>query len=112
MAIGMYQKILWKIIKTFKNNITLIIRYIFNFHGENSFIFRITEYATASTSDSVLIIGGYTNGLPSRTSTIAEFSDGNWNIVGNLAQARRGHGAIASGSITMVVGGYPLIGST
>ena len=112
MAIGMYQKILWKIIKTFKNNITLIIRYIFNFHGENSFIFRITEYATASTSDSVLIIGGYTNGLPSRTSTIAEFSDGNWKNVGNLAQARRLHGAVTSGSIIMVVGGYPLIGST
>jgi len=73
------------------------------------FLFRIAYYATASTSDSVLIIGGYDNyyGSPSYTSTIAEYKDGNWKNVGNLAQARHGHGAIKSGSITMVVGGYP-----
>ena len=79
---------------------------------KNSFIFRISDYATASTSDSVLIIGGLTRGSPSRTSTIAEYKDGNWKNVGNLAQARYGHGAITSGSVTMVVGGYPISGST
>jgi len=52
-----------------------------------------------------LIIGGYTNGSPYLTSTIAEYKNGNWKNVGNLAQARNGHGAITSGSITMVVGG-------
>ena len=53
-----------------------------------------------------MIIGGYTNGSPYRTSTIAEYKDGNWKNVGNLAQARDGHGAITSGSVTMVAGGY------
>ena len=62
-------------------------------------------YAAASTSDSVLIIGGFTAGSPAYTSTIAEYKDGNWKKVGNLAQARNNHGAITSGSITMVVGG-------
>ena len=54
----------------------------------------------------MLIIGGYTAGSPMYSSTIAEYKDGNWKNVGNLAQARYGHGAITSGSITMVVGGY------
>ena len=44
--------------------------------------------------------------MPTYTSTIAEYKDGNWKNVGNLAQARYGHGAITSGSITMVVGGW------
>ena len=70
------------------------------------YIFRISAYATASTDESVLIIGGYTGGSPSRISTIAEYKDGNWKNVGNLAQARYGHGAITSGSVTMVAGGY------
>ena len=57
-------------------------------------------------------MGGYTNGSPSYTSTIAEYKDGIWKAVGNLAQARRYHGAITSGSTTMVVGGSPNSGST
>ena len=69
-------------------------------------------YASASTSDSVLIIGGFTAGSPDYTSTIAEYKDGNWKNVGNLAQARRSHGAITSGSITMIVGGIPDSGTT
>ena len=70
------------------------------------------NYATASTSESVLIIGGDTG--TSYTSTIAEYKDGIWKNIGNLMQARYGHGAISdtSGSITMVVGGYPNRGSS
>ena len=68
-------------------------------------------YASASTSDSVLIIGGFTAGSPDYTSTIAEYKDGNWKNVGNLAQARYRHRAITSGSITMVVGGM-VVGGT
>ena len=68
-------------------------------------IFRISIYATASTDESVLIIGGYTGGSPRYSSTIAEYKDGNWKNIGNLAQARAGHGAITSGSVTMVAGG-------
>ena len=69
-------------------------------------IFRISGYATASTDESVYIIGGYTAGSPDRTTAIAEYKDGNWKIAGNLAQARSGHSAITSGYTTMVVGGY------
>ena len=70
--------------------------------------FRISYYATASTGQNVLIIGGYTySSLYPRTTTIAEYKYGNWKNVGNLAQGRHGHGAITSGSVTMVVGGEP-----
>ena len=46
-----------------QNNITLTIRSIINFHEtqSNSYNFRISRYATASTSESVLIIGGFQN---------------------------------------------------
>ena len=75
-------------------------------------IFRISQYATASTSDSVYIIGGFTNGSPYQTSTIAEYNNESWKSVGNLAQARSGHGGITDGPITMVVGGYSASGSS
>ena len=69
-------------------------------------VFRISFYATASTDESVYIIGGFTAGSPSRTTAIAEYKDGNWKLVGNLAQARSDHSAITSGYTTMVIGGY------
>ena len=46
------------------------------------------------------------------SSTIAEYKDGNWKNIGNLAQARAGHGAITSGSVTMVAGGQSNDGSS
>ena len=74
-------------------------------------IFRLQEYATASTSDAVYIIGGYTGcWSKSRLSTIAEFKDGRWRRAGNLANSRIKHGAITLGSLTMVVGGYTGVG--
>ena len=39
----------------------------------NSFIFRIAGYATTSTSENVLIIGGYTNDSQFISSTVAEY---------------------------------------
>ena len=69
-------------------------------------------YATASTDESVYIIGGYTAGSPGQTSLIAEYKDGNWKNDGNLAQSRHLHGAISSGSTTMVVGGIPSSGTS
>ena len=73
-------------------------------------IFRIAYYATAATADSVYIIGGYTAGLLRYTSTIAAYKDGNWENKGNLALARSDHGAITSGSTTMIVGGAQFSG--
>ena len=73
--------------------------------------FSISSYATASTDESVFIIGGFIGPTapwkPAFTSTIAEYKDGNWEKVGDLAQARYSHGAITSESVTMILGGYP-----
>ena len=66
---------------------------------------RISCYATASTDESVFIIGGYTKGSPDVTSRIAEYKNGKWIDGGNLAQARYGHGAITSESKTVIIGG-------
>merc|ERR1712176_681554 len=74
---------------------------------------EIAFYATASTDESVFIIGGHTEGWSKgwgRSSIIAEYKDGSWKNVGNLAQARNTHSAINFGSAIMVVGGYPLNG--
>ena len=78
----------------------------------NQIHFRIAYYSTASTDESAFIIGGYTSVSPSIISIIAEYKNGSWKNVGNLVQARYGHGAITSGSTTMVVGGYPYSGSS
>ena len=70
--------------------------------------FRIAAYATASTADSIYIIGGAhhsDNNLDSVTNVIVEFKNDKWEKVGNLANRRWGHRAITSGSLTMIVGG-------
>ena len=64
---------------------------------------RITHYATTSTEESVYIIGG--NGDSNALSVIAEYKNDEWFNIGNLQQARSSHGAITSGSWTMVIGG-------
>ena len=71
---------------------------------------RIYDYATASTDKSIVIIGGWIQGDNSeRTSIINEYKDGKWAKIGNLLKSsgHSGLAAITSGSITMVVGGYP-----
>ena len=70
-------------------------------------VFSICFYATTHTENSVYIIGGWTGDsfTGSRTSVIAEFKNENWSNVRNLKQARHVHGAIASGSLTMIIGG-------
>ena len=74
---------------------------------------QISMYATTSTEESVFIIGGFTNvssdGL--RTSIIAEYRADEWNNAGNLKQPRQAHGAIKSGSLTMIIGGESIDGT-
>ena len=69
------------------------------------FTFRISHYATSSTENSVYIIGGYA-ASPNNIPIIAQYKNDEWHNVGNLKQGRHGHGAITSGSLTMVIGGY------
>ena len=69
--------------------------------------FRIGYYATTSTDESVYIIGGFTfdSSTGYQTPIIAEYKNDQWYNVGSLKQSRNGHGAITSGSFTMVIGG-------
>ena len=79
-------------------------KYRTNKLNSNNIIFRIALYATTSTEESVYVIGG-NNGEPSTSSVIAEYKNDEWFNIGNLQQARYSHGAITSGSWTMVLGG-------
>lgn len=79
---------------------------------DNKSLFRISHYATTSTRDSVYIIGGLTNDYSVSSSVIAEYKDGIWKNSGNLAEARKSHAAITSGSITLVIGGKHDSGSS
>ena len=58
-----------------------------------------------STDDGVLVIGGAIGGTPYETSIVAEYKDGSWSSIGNLARVRRYHKAIKSGSDIMILGG-------
>ena len=50
-------------------------------------ILRISFYSTASTEESVFVIGGYTgNGF---ISVIAEFKDGSWTNAGRLRKVSK-----------------------
>ena len=51
------------------------------------------------------IIGGNNGDVPATSSVIAEYKNDEWFNIGNLQQARSSHGAITSGSWTMVIGG-------
>ena len=68
----------------------------------------ISYYATASTSSSIFILGGYTG--RERSGLIAEYKDEEWFYAGRLNRARDSHNAITSGDLTMVVGGEAAIG--
>ena len=64
--------------------------------------FSISHYASVSTQTSVLIIGGYSHYY---LSSIVEYKDDKWTVIGNLKQARYRHQAISIGSLVMIIGG-------
>ena len=63
---------------------------------------RINDYATASTNDSVFVIGGLADGV--RTTVIAQFKNDDWFHVGNLKESRHRHNALTFETMTMIVG--------
>ena len=66
----------------------------------------IKAYATASTKESIFILGGTVKSHPTqKTSRVAEYKAGIWKHVGDLAQAKSGIRAITSGPVTMIIGG-------
>ena len=56
-----------------------------------------------STETSVLIIGGLTE--YERSSSIVEYKDDKWTVIGNLKQARNDHQAISINSLIIILGG-------
>ena len=68
-------------------------------------MFSISHYASVSTQTSVLIIGGYNVDKWETLSTIVQYKDDKWTVIGNLKQARNGHQAISIGSLVMIIGG-------
>ena len=43
--------------------------------------------------------------IPSYGSSIVEYEDDKWTVIGNLKQAIYGHQAISIGSLVMIIGG-------
>ena len=71
--------------------------------------FSIAHYETASIGESLYIIGGFQNGGSDsrlwRSSTIAQYKNGIWTNVGNLAEIRSHSGVMTLGSTIMIIGG-------
>ena len=65
--------------------------------------FSIFGYATVTTSQGALIIGGY--GDSSYVATVACYNNSGWNKLDDLQSTRRHHRAIINGNKVYVIGG-------
>ena len=65
-------------------------------------MFRIANYATASTDSAAYIIGGFAGG---DVSTIAEYKNNKWRKIGNLNEPKRKSSAIFNKGEFIVIGG-------
>ena len=71
-------------------------------------IFRISDYATASTDSAAYILGGWIgkdNWPNSRTSITAEYKNNEWRNIGNLNEIKSCHSAIFYNGEYFIVGG-------
>ena len=86
-----------------------LLRAVQNF--TNVYLFRIRNYATAYTKNSVYIIGGRQNDYGyypknrQMTAIIAQYNNDKWTEVGKLEKPRENHAAITVDGITTVLGG-------
>ena len=80
---------------------------IFSLENQVQNVFSIWRYASVSTQTSVLIIGGGSDKSRKlyRSSSIVEYNDDNWTVIGNIKQERVCHQAISIGSMLMIIGG-------
>ena len=71
-----------------------------------SYIFRISNYGTASTDSAAYILGGYyyLDGNH-RTSTIAQFQNNEWLKIGNLKEVKSDPSAIFYDGEYLIIGG-------
>ena len=77
----------------------------------------IAYYATVTTSQGALIIGGYCDSCsPNYVATVASYKEDGWKKLDDLQSTRNGHRAIINGDKVFVIGGietkyggYPII---
>jgi len=65
--------------------------------------FSICKYATVTTSQGALIIGGYSDG--SDVATVACYNNAGWSKLDNLQSTRSWHRAMINGDKVYVIGG-------
>ena len=68
------------------------------------YYFSICEYATVTTSQGALIIGGYAGSRPG-VATVACYNNAGWSKLDDLQSTRYYHRAIINGDKVYVVGG-------
>ena len=66
-------------------------------------VLSINTYATVTTEDGILIIGGFNNSKA--VAEVARFDGTNWSLVGLLHGARTGHNAAVNADKLFVIGG-------
>ena len=71
--------------------------------------FSIGFYASISTGEKALIIGGYVNGS-TRVATVACYSKSGWSQLDDLQSIRGNHRAIVNGDKIYVIGGATITG--
>ena len=71
------------------------------------YVFSISSYGSASSSDAVYLFGGYSYTYGGAVTNIARYKDWQWEQIGNLNEPRINHAAIAHGNRVFVIGGWP-----
>jgi len=66
--------------------------------------FSICEYATVTTSQGALVIGGYPGASPG-VATVACYNNAGWSRLDDLQSTRYFHRAIINGDKVYVIGG-------
>ena len=84
---------------SFPFTVSLFLNFWFIFE-----IFRISNYATASTDSAAYIIGGY-DSLDEGVSTIAQFKNNKWLKIGDLKEEKYSLSAIFHDGEYLIVGG-------
>ena len=73
-----------------------------------NYILSLSYYATVTTSQGALIIGGYCFSCTpyGPVATVASYNEDGWKKLDDLQSTREGHRAIVNGDEVFVIGGY------
>ena len=67
--------------------------------------FSINSYATVTTSQGALFIGGYDTLAGTVVDTVARYNNAGWSRLDDLQSIRRDHRAIINGDKVYIIGG-------